>query len=225
LPAGFGSGNFYANYQRVTIPVSVDPANPGSYLSDATFSFGTHAITLNSGANFNVGTGKFSATTLNTPINFTTDDGTGQTITGTITFAFATLSSTKDITSFTLADTVATISGSAISVTLPHGTNLTALVPTITHTGVSISPADGQAQDFSAPLTYTVTAEDGSTQAYTVTVKLAAPPEEGGGSTLPPTGDISTTLLLFAALLSTLAGTLVLTCWFIKRNKEYKLQG
>jgi len=58
----------------------------------------------------------------------------------------------------------------AIAVTLPYGTSPTALVPTITQVGVSISPASGLAQDFSRTVTYTATAANGSTKPYTVTV-------------------------------------------------------
>jgi hypothetical protein len=61
-----------------------------------------------------------------------------------------------------------------VTVTVPYGTDLTALEPTITHTGARMSPASGTAQDFSSSVTYTVTAEDGSTQKYTATVTVAA---------------------------------------------------
>jgi hypothetical protein len=57
-----------------------------------------------------------------------------------------------------------------IALTVPSGINVTALVPTITHTGASISPASGSAQNFTNPVTYTVTAADSSTQAYAVSV-------------------------------------------------------
>lgn len=46
--------------------------------------------------------------------------------------------------------------------------SLAGLNPTVTHTGKSITPTG--AQDFSSPVEYTVTAEDGSTKTYTVTV-------------------------------------------------------
>jgi hypothetical protein len=82
----------------------------------------------------------------------------------------------KAITSFAFANPSATgiidEANHTITVTLPNGTNLTALVPTITHTGASISPASGVAQDFTGTVTYTVTAEDSSMQYYTVTVIL-----------------------------------------------------
>jgi len=62
-----------------------------------------------------------------------------------------------------------------VALTVPAGTNVTALVPTITHTGASVSPASGVANNFTTPQTYTVTATDASTQAYVVTVTVAAP--------------------------------------------------
>jgi hypothetical protein len=80
----------------------------------------------------------------------------------------------KAITGFTLAGKAGTIddTGYTIAVTLPYGTDVTGLVPVITYTGVSIDPAAGTARDFSTPRTYTVTAADGSTRGYTVTVTV-----------------------------------------------------
>lgn len=43
------------------------------------------------------------------------------------------------------------------------------LTPQITHTGASLSPLSGVEQDFTDPVTYTVTAGDSSTQIYTIT--------------------------------------------------------
>ena len=63
-----------------------------------------------------------------------------------------------------------------VTVTVPYGTSVTALKPVITISAkATIDPADGQVQDFGHPVTYTVTAEDDSTQAYTVTVIVADP--------------------------------------------------
>ena len=55
-------------------------------------------------------------------------------------------------------------------------TNVTALTPFITITGATVSPPSGTSQDFTSPVVYTVTAADSSTQAYMVTVTVAAPP-------------------------------------------------
>ena len=64
-----------------------------------------------------------------------------------------------------------------ITVTLPYGTDLTALKPAITLKGaVSVSPASGEKVDLSSPKTYTVTAEDGTTKTYTVTAYTEAQP-------------------------------------------------
>ena len=71
-----------------------------------------------------------------------------------------------------------------IALTVPYGTDVTALVPTITHTGASVSSNTGVAQNFTNPVTYTVTAADASTQAYTVTVTVAASPRGSSSSNL-----------------------------------------
>jgi hypothetical protein len=61
-----------------------------------------------------------------------------------------------------------------ITLPVPAGTNLSNMTTSITHTGASISPASGTARNFSSPQTYTVTAMNGETQAYTVTAILGA---------------------------------------------------
>lgn len=71
----------------------------------------------------------------------------------------------KDIELFGLGAR-ATISGTTINVTVPARNDLTSMSPVIVHSGVSISPTG--ARDFSKPVVYTVTAEDGSTKTYTV---------------------------------------------------------
>ncbi|WP_276482564.1 DUF5018 domain-containing protein [Paraflavitalea pollutisoli] len=88
-------------------------------------------------------------------------------------------SSEKAITAFSFSlngTTVnATITGTSITATVPHGTAITALTPTITLSAkASISPQPAQARDFSKAVTYTVTAEDNSQQTYTVTVSVEA---------------------------------------------------
>lgn len=62
---------------------------------------------------------------------------------------------------------------------LPAGTDITALVPTIDFTGVSVDPPSGQAQDFTSPVTYQVTAPiDDSKKSYEVTVDVIVGVEE-----------------------------------------------
>ena len=65
-------------------------------------------------------------------------------------------------------------SANTIALTMPYGTDVTNLVPTIIHTGASVSPLSGVGHNFTTnPQIYTVTAADTSTQAYTVTVTCA----------------------------------------------------
>ena len=82
-----------------------------------------------------------------------------------------TKSSEKDITEFSIEGTAGVISGTNISITMAYGTSVTSLIPTIKISDkASVSPASGVAQDFTSPVTYTVTAEDGSTKVYIATV-------------------------------------------------------
>ena len=62
------------------------------------------------------------------------------------------------------------------SVTVPFETDVTSLVPIIVISGSSVNPASGVAQNFTNPVFYTVTAEDGTTQNYVVTVTVAQDP-------------------------------------------------
>ena len=93
--------------------------------------------------------------------------------------------STKKINSFIFKktdntalteDKVATIDQTAktITVTLPNGTAVTSLKPTIEHDGMSVEPQSGVAQDFTAVVNYEVTAQDGTKQDYTVNVVTVA---------------------------------------------------
>lgn len=89
-------------------------------------------------------------------------------------------SSEKRILSFRFAslDLNATIDESTkeIKVTVPMGTDVSALVPTITVSmGASIDPVSGVSIDFTQPVTYTVTAEDGSQASYTAIVTVDMP--------------------------------------------------
>jgi hypothetical protein len=89
----------------------------------------------------------------------------------------------KTISSFNFSNLNPSVTGvvdennHAISLTVPYGTDVTALVPTITISDkASISPNNNVAQDFTNPVTYTVIAEDKSTQNYMVTVIIAPNP-------------------------------------------------
>ncbi|WP_256621903.1 PGF-pre-PGF domain-containing protein [Methanolobus chelungpuianus] len=115
------------------------------------------------------------------PITYivTSSDGAKQSYVVTVTVA---PSSARSITSFRFngldPDVVGVVNEASktIVLTVPYGTNVESLVPTIEHTGSGISPNSGVAQNFTNPVVYTVTAADKTTQKYTVTVvKTAAP--------------------------------------------------
>lgn len=73
------------------------------------------------------------------------------------------------------ADVDGVLNGDAIELGVPAGTDVSALVPTIEFVGAALSPESATATDFSAPVAYVVTADDGSSASYTATVTVAAP--------------------------------------------------
>ena len=62
------------------------------------------------------------------------------------------------------------IKSDTIRIHIKTNTDLSSLIPDITIKGISISPATGIPQDFSRPVTYTVTAENGNKRKYVVIV-------------------------------------------------------
>ena len=90
----------------------------------------------------------------------------------TVTVTVAPISLAKDILTFGPG---ATITGNAIAWTVPYNTSVTALAPSFTLSPLATaSPPSGSSRNFSTPQTYTVTAQDNTTQVYTVTVTVAA---------------------------------------------------
>lgn len=72
-----------------------------------------------------------------------------------------------------------------VQVYLPEGTDVTHLVPTIeVSEGATISPASGEAQDFTIPVAYTVTASNGTTAIYMVSVIVDSGLETLSGKTV-----------------------------------------
>jgi hypothetical protein len=86
------------------------------------------------------------------------------------------------------------------------------LTPTITVSpGATVSPASGQKEDFVKPVTYTVTAEDGSAKAYTVGVQQVGLPDTdqtaSGGIPLNDPAPPASGTLLVGSLDGALTGT------------------
>lgn len=103
-----------------------------------------------------------------------------------------------DILTFTLADQTgaATINATThtVAIEVDYTATITSLTPTITLSyGATVIPLSGVARDFTSPLPYTVTAEDGVTvQEWTVTVTQESAPEEptDGGKIVKFRGNI-----------------------------------
>jgi PGF-pre-PGF domain-containing protein len=127
------------------------------------------------------------------PITYTVTaaDSTTQRYTVTVTIV---ANSARSITGFKFTELDPVVTGvidersQTVSLKVPYGTNITALVPAIEHTGAGISPETGVAQNFTKPVSYTIMAPDGTTQGYTVTVIVATdtenvpvPTSTGGG--------------------------------------------
>lgn len=102
------------------------------------------------------------------PVQYIVTARNGSTASYTVHVSVAN-SDAKEIIGFAVGDTMAEINGTQITLSLPFGTDLSKLAPSIVHTGVSVSPESGRTQNFLEPVQYTVTAADGTTQVYTVT--------------------------------------------------------
>lgn len=199
---------------------------------------GTNVTTLKAtftttGAGVTVGTtAQVSATTTNdfsSPVAYivTAGDATKTTYTVTVTVASA---SAKAITAYSIGGVAAAVDETAktITLTLPSGTNVTALKATFTSTGASVKVGTTAQQsavtanDFSSPVAYIVTAGDTTTATYTVTVTVASStaitvlPGAGTSPTAinssPTNGDINvptSTNSTIAAVNNTVTGKLV----------------
>ena len=92
----------------------------------------------------------------------------------TITCKWETATTTaKGITSFSINGVAGAVNNTTntITITMPRGTDVTKLTPTISTNGVkSLTPGSGETVNFTNSVTYTATMEDGSTKTYTVTV-------------------------------------------------------
>lgn len=106
----------------------------------------------------------------------------GSTVTDTLTETSTVLSDEAQLLTFSVDGYAAQISGTSVSLTLPYGTDLTALIPEFTLSAGASVKVDSEtqvsginAQDFTSQVVYVVTAQDDVTTAnYTVTVTNAA---------------------------------------------------
>ncbi|MBJ6360759.1 cadherin-like beta sandwich domain-containing protein [Paenibacillus sp. GCM10012307] len=147
----------------------------------------TITVSINGGTSESVTSGESSsALALNTGENtivvlVTAENGATRTYTIKVTRA---KSSVGDITAFSFEGltpaVTGTINNTTITLTVPYGTDRSALVATFTHSpnstvavGSTIQTSGTTPNNFNSPVTYTVTAENGATKSYTVTVNIA----------------------------------------------------
>ncbi|MEI6179025.1 MAG: hypothetical protein WCS43_19190, partial [Verrucomicrobiota bacterium] len=135
------------------------------------------------------------STTVGTPVFTATDTSDAVILTQTAGVTFV-ASSAKDILTF--------------------GTNVTALAPTFRLSAIATaSPASGTGRNFTTAQTYTITAQDGSTKDYTVTV-TDAQITNGSVRLLTTINDLgaSTSTRHYAVVWVTKAdGTFIKTLW------------
>jgi lysophospholipase L1-like esterase len=163
----------------------------------------TPTIVLATGATISPNTGV--AGNFSSPVAYTVtaqDGTTNQAYTATVTVA---LNTAKALTAFDFNALTPAVVGSVnegaktVTLTVPFGTVLTNLVPTITINGSSVSPVSGIAHTFvdGVSTNYTVTAADSSTQIYAVTVNVAAntaktiTASSGANGSISPSGSVS----------------------------------
>jgi len=174
LPGAAGTIDEAAKTIAVTVPFGTD-------VKALVATFAT------TGASVTVGTtvqkSGVTANDFTSPVAFTVTAGDGTAVTYTVTVTVASVSA-KAISSYSFAGftgAAGTISESAktIAVTVPAGTAVTALVATFTTTGktvnvgTAVQTSAASANNFTSPVAYLVTAGDGTTATYIVTVTVA----------------------------------------------------
>ena len=151
----------------------------GTAVTDLVAKFTTSGASVKVGATTQVSTQ--TANNFTNPVTYTViaADGSTQNYTVTVTLA---LNPAKAITSYSINNVEGVIGTNTINVQLPYGTAVTDLVAKFTSSGASVKVGSTTqistqtANNFTNPVTYTVTAADGSSQNYTVTVTLALNP-------------------------------------------------
>lgn len=177
-PEVYADINIVTNAINLTVPFQIDITN-----RVATFE-------VTPGAVAKVGdTEQISGITANdfsSPVVYSLNQGAASE-NWTVTVSKLAASSAKDIYSFRFEELTPAVNGvisnaeHTVSLVVPFGTDLTALAPTIAVSDyATVSPASGAVQNFTSPVDYTVTAQDGSTQVWVVTVTT----EQQGVTTL-----------------------------------------
>ncbi|AUR51782.1 hypothetical protein [Aquella oligotrophica] len=169
-PRGPVSGVISGTHITVTMPY-------GTNVTALTATFATNGkfVTING----SLQTSGQTANNFTNPVRYTVTAANGTIQNYTVTVVIAPNTS-KDIVAYSLNGNTGVITGTNIAVTVPFGTDVTALIATFSTSGESISIGSTiqtstlTPNDFTNPVTYTVHAADGSTKDYIVTVTVAS---------------------------------------------------
>lgn len=177
------SSNFITGYSINNIPGVITGQNivvTVPFGTDVTGLIATFAAT---GTNITVGnTTQVSTVTPNNftgAVTYTVTASNGTTSTYTVTVVVAS-NSANAITSYSINNVPGVITGTNILVTLPVGTNVTALIATFASAAPNVTVGGTQQfsavtpNNFTSLVSYTVTAVNGSVAIYTVTVTIAS---------------------------------------------------
>ena len=165
------------------IDETATPKTIGVILPYGTSKMGLIATFTSTGTLVNIGsvtqTSPAAPHDFTNPVVYTVTAADGSSVNYTVIVTVAS-SSAKAITAYSIAGQVSsTITGTAIAVTMPFGTSKAGLVATFSTSGFSVKvgstlqTSGTTSNDFTSPVTYTVTAADNSTATYIVTVANA----------------------------------------------------
>lgn len=170
-PRGPVSGVISGTHITVTMPY-------GTNVTALTATFATNGkfVTING----SLQTSGQTANNFTNPVRYTVTAANGTIQNYTVTVVIAPNTS-KDIVAYSLNGNTGVITGTNIAVTVPFGTDVTALIATFSTSGESVSIGSTiqtstlTPNDFTNPVTYTVHAADRSTKDYIVTVTTQPP--------------------------------------------------
>jgi ribosomal protein L21E len=177
--AGYTGATGVINEAAKTIAVTVPN---GTNVTALVATFTTTGTNVKVGTT--VQTSSATANNFTSPVAYTVTAGDGSTAIYTVSVSVATSTakamSAYSFAGYTGATGVINETAKTIAVTVPNGTNVTALVATFTTTGTNVKvgttvqTSSATANNFTSPVAYTVTAGDGSTAIYTVSVNVAS---------------------------------------------------
>ncbi|HBT94941.1 MAG TPA: hypothetical protein DEB24_01995 [Coriobacteriia bacterium] len=202
---------------RIVLPGSADEVNASIDQGAKTI-----AVTVPYGTDLKSLTPKFDFTGVSAvsdpatpdfskPVTYTVTGEDGRTLAVyTLNVTVAPPSAANDITSFVIAGNAGVVDGTTIVVEVPFGTDVTDLTPVVAVSEFATYTPAG-AQDFTSPVAYTVTAQNGDVKTYTASVTVlpevvvetpaAETPPTTTATSVPQTGDSSPSLILIMVLL------------------------